>query len=311
MSLGSRFSAWMTRHGHALVSSAGHAARRPMGTLLTVLVMGIALALPLGLDVLVRNVRTATGDFANAVGLSVYLKSEVSEARGRVLARSAAARSEVQDAKLITADEALKEFRDNSGFGAALDALTDNPLPHVIAVQPRSGVSPAQLETLRRFLAAWPEVDSVQLDRDWANRFNAMLELMQTLLSVAAVLLGLGVLAVVGNTIRLEIQNRRAEIEVTKLVGGSNTFVRRPFLYTGTWYGVLAGFTAWLVVSGAMLALGRPAARLAAAYGSDFLLVGPGFDELGQLLLTGLVLGWLGAWIAASHQIAQIEPGTS
>lgn len=310
MSLGSSLSAWLTRHGHALVSSAGHAARRPLGTTLTVLVMALALALPLGLDTLVRNVRSATGDLAGAVGISVYLKGEVGEARARALAKSAAARGDVQQARVITADEALQEFRDDSGFGPALDALKSNPLPHLIAVQPRADASAAQLETLRRYLASWPEADVVQFDADWANRFIAMLDVLRTALLIAAVLLGAGVLAVVANTIRLEVQDRRAGIEVTKLVGGSNGFVRRPFLYTGVWYGALAGLVAWLIVKFALLALGRPVARLAATYRSDFLLVGPDLDTLGQLMLLGVALGWLGAWIAATHQISRIEPGS-
>lgn len=303
--------AWLARHGHALVSSAGHATRRPMATLMTVFVMGLALALPVGLNTLIANVRAASPDLTHAIGISVYLKQNVEEDRARTLAKNAAARTDVQSARVVTRDDALKEFRETSGFGAALDALTSNPLPHLIVVQPRGAIGAAQLETLRRALTAWPEADAVQVDSDWAKRFYALLDVLQRLFQVAAVLLAFGVLAVVGNTIRLEVRDRRAEIEVTKLVGGSNTFVRRPFLYTGIWYGAAAGLLAWLIVNGALLALGRPVGRLAAAYGSNFLIIGPSVDELGQLMLAGIVLGWLGAWIAATRQIAGIDPGST
>src|SRR5580704_14457276 len=192
---------WSARHGHALISTVGHLARQGMGTALTVLVLALALALPLALSVLVRNVRAATGDFSEAVGLSVYLKPETSEQSARQLAKNVGERAGVASVTLITAAQALAEFRSQSGFGAALDALTDNPLPNVLAIRPApSASSPAQLDALRAWLTAWPEVDSVQLDHDWVLRFRAIIELLRSILTVAAVLLGLGVIVVVANT---------------------------------------------------------------------------------------------------------------
>jgi len=277
-----------------------------------VVVMGLALALPLALNVLVRNVRAATGDFSEAVGLSVYLKPEVSELKARQLAKNAAERTGVASATLITASEALAEFRTQSGFGTALDSLPDNPLPNVLTIRPApDAAAPSQLEALRSYLLAWPEVDSVQLDRDWVLRFSALLELLRRVVLITALLLGAGVIAVVGNTIRLEILNRRNEIEVTKLVGGTNAFVRRPFLYAGVLYGLLAGSLAWGLVAIASAGLAPAALRLAAAYGSAFTLRGPNLPELGVLALTGMLLGWLGAWIAAARQLARIEPRTA
>lgn len=303
---------WAARRGHALVSTAGHLGRHGLATVLTVVVMGLALALPLALNVLVRNVRAATGDFSEAVGLSVYLKPEVSEQKARQLATSAAERTGVASATLITASQALAEFRTQSGFGTALDSLADNPLPNVLTVRPApDAASPAQLEALRSYLLAWPEVESVQLDRDWVLRFSALLQLLRRMVLITALLLGAGVIAVVGNTIRLEILNRRNEIEVTKLVGGTNAFVRRPFLYAGVLYGLLAGSIGWGLVAIARASLAPAALRLAAAYGSAFTLRGPNLPELGALLLTGMALGWLGAWIAAARQLARIEPRTA
>jgi len=300
---------WFLRHVQALLASAGHLSRAPIATTFTVLVMGIALALPLALDVLVRNVRSATGDFSGAIGISAYLKTNVSESRAQQLLRSARARPGVRSVTLITATEALAEFRNQSGFGAALDALEENPLPHVLAITPdAASADPAAMESLRRYLASWPEVETVQLDGDWVTRFNAILALLRRVLLLAAGLLGIGVVAVVGNTIRLEIQNRRAEIEVTKLVGGTNAFVRRPFLYTGAIYGLLGGLCAYLVVALGLWLLGPFVARLAQSYGSSFSLHGPAPRDLGLLLGVGAFLGWVGAWLAAGRHLARIEP---
>lgn len=302
-------STWLARHGHALVSSTGHLARAPMATAFTVFVMALALALPLGLLVLVENTRTATGDFSGAIGLTVYLKQDVPEQKARQLASAARSRDGVARVELVTAEQALQSFREESGFGEALEALEDNPLPHAIAVTPAAGASStANVEALRRFLASWPEVESVQLDSEWLTRFNAILAVLRRVLLIAAALLGAGVVAVVGNTIRLEIQNRRAEIEVTKLVGGSNAFVRRPFLYTGLLYGVAGALLAAALAWTALVLLDAPVVRLAQSYGSSFRLLSPGWRELGMLLGAGAGLGVLGAWLAAARHLARIEP---
>jgi cell division transport system permease protein len=299
----------ISRHGHALLSSVGHLARHALPTLLTVAVMGLALSLPLSLEVLVRNVRQATGDFSESIGLSVYFKTDTQAQKVQQLEKTAKERSGVASVTLVTADQALDEFRTQSGFGAALDALSQNPLPALLIVHPRAAdSSPAQLDALRDYFSSWPEVDTVQLDRDWVLRFSALLDVLRRTVTIAAILLGAGVVAVVGNTIRLEILNRRAEIEVTKLVGGTNAFVRRPFLYAGVLYGVGAGALAWGIVAAARLALSGTVTRLAAAYGSQFSLSGPNLREFALLLVGGILLGWLGAWIAAARQLARIEP---
>lgn len=302
-------STWLARHAHALLSSLGRLTREPFATTLTVLVMAIALALPLGLNVLVRNTRSATSDFSSAIGLSVYLKQGTSEERARQLASTVDQRAGVARTTLVTAAEGLKQFRENSGFGEALDALGDNPLPHLITVLPLPDhANPAAVEDLHRYLSAWPEVESVQVDGDWVRRFNAMLDTVRRVLLIAAVLLGGGVIAVVGNTIRLEILNRRPEIEVTQLVGGSRGFIRRPFLYTGTLYGVLAGLLGWAIVTLALRSLLGPAIELARAYGSPFVLAGPSLHELGWIVGTGAGFGWIGAWMATNRQLSRIKP---
>jgi cell division transport system permease protein len=297
------------RHTQALLGSIGRLARNPFATALTLLVIGLALALPMALGLFVKNAQAATGDFANAVDMSVYFKTDVPLAKAQQLAADARQRSEVAAVTLIPADKALEEFRTYSGFGAALEALKENPLPHVLHVRPKSDASsPPELEALRRYFAAWPEVDVVQIDSEWVMRFNAILEVLRRLLVITAALLAAGVVAVIGNTIRLEILNRRAEIEVTKLVGGSNAFVRRPFLYTGTLYGLGGAVLAWLIVEATVVILGQPVATLAQLYGSRYSLQGPSGDDIGIVLGAGAVLGWIGAWISASRHLRTIEP---
>jgi cell division transport system permease protein len=302
-------SGWLTRHLQALLFAMGRQVRAPLATAFTVLVIAIALTLPTVFGLFITSLRTATGNFAEAVDLTVYLRQGTSLAKARQLEDAAKQRSGVAHVSLIAADDALKSFRNQSGFGAALDVLGENPLPHALIVRPSlEAASPGDMESLRKYLSAWPEVELVQVDSDWVIRLNAMLDLLRRLAMGIAILLGIGVLAVVGNTIRLEIQNRRAEIEVTKLVGGSDAFVRRPFLYTGFFYGLLGALLAVGLVSLGLWLLATPVATLAQSYGSAFRLQLPGWREIAALLGIGVVLGLVGAYAATARYLAKIEP---
>jgi cell division transport system permease protein len=302
-------SGYLTHHVQALLGASGRLARTPFATALTVLVIGVALALPLAMALFVTNAMTATGGFAGAVDVSVYFRPEIAVARVQQLAQAARARPGVAAVQVITADEALNEFRQYSGFGAALQALGSNPLPNVLHVRPAAAAgAPVDLAALKHYLAAWPEVDLVQVDAEWVLRFNAILELLRRVLGIAALVLGIGVLAVIGNTIRLEIQGRRTEIEVVRLVGGSTGFIRRPFLYTGMLYGLGGALLAALMVGSAVWVLQAPVASLARLYGSSYTLRGMGLQDLGLLFGAGLGLGWLGAWVAAVRHLRGIEP---
>ncbi len=301
--------AWLSRHLQTLVGTLGRLMQQPMATLLTVLVMGIALALPACLNVLVRNAQAASGSWAQALDVSVYLKSSVNVDEASRLAEKLKQRGDIRTVRVIKADDALKEFREHSGFGDALEALSDNPLPNTLVVTPAdSSASPEALSALSAELGKLAEVDVVQLDTDWVQRYLAMLDTVRRLVSMVAVLLAIGVVVIVGNTIRLDIQNRRDEIEVTKLVGGSDAFVRRPFLYCGVWYGLGGGLLAWLVVVIAVALLAAPVQRIAGLYGSNFSLSGLGFTGGLGLLLAGVVLGWLGSFVAATRHLRAIEP---
>jgi cell division transport system permease protein len=300
---------WVTRHLQSMFAALGRLLRRPLSTLLTTLVIAVALALPAGLWLVVKNARAATGDLATAVQVTAYMKVGTPIARADQLAGQLRERPEVASVRVIPAEQALKEFREYSGFGSALDALTDNPLPHALVVQPRvEQRDGGTIERLRASLAGTPDVDTVQADAEWARRLAALLDVLRTLFLAAAALLAVGVLAVIGNTIRLEIGARREEIEVTKLVGGSDAFVRRPFLYAGLFQGLFGGLLSLGLVALVIASVEAPIARLTALYGGRFRLGGLSLEEAGVVLLVGALLGLLGAWIGAARHLSRIEP---
>jgi cell division transport system permease protein len=300
---------WTTRHLQALVAALGRLLRRPLGALLTTLVIAVALALPAGLWLLVQNARSATGDLATAVQVSAFLKVGTSVERAQELATAVRGQPGIATVTLITAEQGLKEFRERSDFGKALDALESNPLPHTLGIQPTTVQrDAAALERLRGTLAGWPEVEIVQADTEWAQRLAALLAVMRTLFLASAVLFGLGVLAVIGNTTRVEIAARLPEIAVTKLVGGSDAFIRRPFLYSGLFQGLLGGLLAVGLLAALLAALEAPVARLVSLYGGQFRLAGLAGEETLVLVLAGTLLGLVGAWVGAARQIARISP---
>lgn len=300
---------YLERHAQTFVSSLGRMTRQPLATFMTVAVIAIAIALPASLELFARNARAATGEWHQALDISVYFKREVRLAKAEQLAGNLRARPGVADVRFVPADAALREFREFSGFGSALDALTENPLPHSLVVRPSAQhAAPADIANLQRYLQNWPEVELVQVDREWVTRFHSMLDVLRRVVTLAGALLALGVLVIVGNTIRLDIENRRTEIEVTKLVGGSDAFVRRPFLYSGAWYGAVGGLLAWGLVSTGVYLLSAPVARLARLYGSSFSLQGLTWPTVAILVGGGAALGWLGSWISAARHLRAIEP---
>lgn len=301
--------AWLTRHAQTFIGSLGRLSQHSLATLLTTLVIGIALALPACLHLLVTNAQRAVGGWNRAVSVSVYLKRPTATDEARRLADRMGQRRDIAEVELVTAEEALKSFRDDSAFGAAIEALNENPLPHALVLRPAAEyATPEHLANLAAELRKIPSVDVVQLDTAWVERLDAILDAIRRGVLLAGGLLAVGILVIVGNTIRLDIQNRRDEIEVTKLVGGSDGFVRRPFLYSGVWYGIGGGIVAWVVTAVVLAALREPVARIAGLYGSGFQLSGLGLEAGGILVGSGVVLGWLGSYLAATRHLRQIEP---
>jgi cell division transport system permease protein len=300
---------WLERHLQTMVGSLGRLWQQPFATLLTVLVIGIALALPACLSVLVQNVREASGGWGNALDVSVYMKQSASLEDAKSVAERVRKRRDVAEVTVVSADDALAEFRRSSGFGEALDALKDNPLPHALIVRPAEEFrDTGHVGELTAELKLLPGVDIVQLDTEWVSRFNAILDVVRQVVFLAAGIFAIGILVIVGNTIRLDIENRRGEIEVTKLVGGSDAFVRRPFLYNGVWYGLGGGTIAWLIVTIVVIVLADPVRRVAGLYGSRFTLHGLDAGSSLVLIAGGALLGWLGSFIVATRELRGIEP---
>jgi cell division transport system permease protein len=301
--------AWLARHAQTLLGSLGRIVRHPIATAMTIAVIAVALALPLFFNVLLENARSATANWNQAFELSVYLNQQAGAERADGLAKQLRARPDVAAVRVVTADQALAEFRTSSGFGKALDALDGNPLPNTLIVTPTLAAStPQATVALKASIESAADVETVQLDTEWVQRLNGMLDVMRRILWLTGGLLGLSVVLVVGNTIRLDILNRRDEIEVMKLVGATDGFARRPFLYSGVWYGLGGGVGAVLVVAIAVAVLSQPLAHLASLYGSRFHLTGLRFGSVVRILGISVALGWLGSWIAATRHIRAVEP---
>lgn len=300
--------AWFVRHAQVSVATAGRLARAPVATFLTSLVIAITLALPAIGHLTVRNALSLTGGWAEAIDFSVFFTLETDVTAAEQLAAIIEQRADVESVRFVSADAAAAAFAEDEGFATALASLGDNPLPHAVTVRPVRGASEAVIDALRRDLAGLPEADVVQLDTEWVERFHAMLALAQRAVAMLAVFFALAIIVVIGNTIRLDIENRRAEIVVVKLVGGSNGFIRRPFLYSGFLTGLLGGLVALALVFIALALLQAPVQRLAGLYGASFALQGLAAAEAAIVASAGAVLGWLGSFFATARHLKAIEP---
>jgi len=284
--------------------------RTPLPTLMTVAVIGMALALPAGLYALTRNLSALGAGWEQTAGLSLFLRAEVTETRAAALAKSLRQHPQLREVRVIGPEEGLMELREAGvGFADAIGLLGENPLPWVLGVQPAADVStPEAAERLRDELATIGEVELARLDTLWMRRFQAVVDLIRQGVLILGGGLALAVLLVVGNTIRLEIENRRGEIEIMELVGATHAFIRRPFLYAGAWYGLLGGLAAWLLTTIGLLLLQGPVSRLAAMYDTQFPLAGLGPLALLALLGGSALLGLLGSWVSVNRHLAAIEP---
>ncbi|QNH19667.1 ABC transporter permease [Xanthomonas sp. GW] len=300
----SRLGVWWDHHLHSIVYSLGRAMRKPWATLLTMAVMALALALPLGLSIALDNLKQFAGSVQQSRDINVFLKTDIDAAAANALAATLRGRADVAAVALRTPEQGMAELRDSAGLGEALDALDDNPLPTLLIVTP-AAADDAQLAAS---LSALPQADLVQHDALWRKRLDGWLRFGERLVQVLSVLLGAGAALVVGNTVRLDIQSRREEIGVLQLLGASDGFIRRPFLYLGAWYGFGAGVLALGLIAASGLALGPPLAELADSYGSHFALHGLDALHSGFVLLGTLLLGWLGAWLVTGHFLRQTRP---
>ncbi|UTA48017.1 permease-like cell division protein FtsX [Simiduia sp. 21SJ11W-1] len=302
-----RARAWREHHVLSARDSLQKLLVVPVRTLLTVLMLGIALALPALLYVALANVGQLSGQWASNHQMSAYLKPGVRPAAVEALVARWQQLPGVLQVQPVSPEQGLAEFARQTGLAGAVGGMQSNPLPWALLVQPKH-TDPKALAALRDALADDVIVDEVRLDLAWLTRLQSLMALGQRFALGLGCLLGLGMLLAIGNTLRLAIENRREEILVVKLVGGTDAFVRRPFLYTGLWYGLGGGLWALLLTQLGLWLVSAPVAALASSYGSAFALQGLAFGESLILLLIALMIGWLGAWLAVDRHLRDIKP---
>lgn len=303
-----RIGAYLEAHRWAVLGTLGQFQRMPFSTLLTCVALAIALAFPAVLLALLQNVQRVTTQWDGGTQISLYLKAEASDAQAVKLADQLRANSDIGKVEYISKSRALEDFQRNSGLGEALALLSDNPLPPVLVVHPKDRrANPDAIEKLAKQLKANPLVDLAQWDMQWLQRLHGLIAVGERAVLVIGALLLLAAFVVIGNTIRLAVQNRAQEIKVTKLIGASDAFVRRPFLYSGLVYGLAGSAVAIALVHGVLWALTDPVRAVAATYGSNFALTSLGTVQTMLVVVTGVTLGLLGAWLSVSRHLRSLD----
>lgn len=303
------FKVWLSQHAQSFISSLGQLLRNPASNLFSTTVIGISLALPAGFYLILENAERIMESWEGTVQIALYLHPEVMDTEAAELRDTLSRNELIENVELITKEQALTEYKKFSGFAEAIDALEENPLPSMLLVQPRiESLSQSAGEILFEQLGHLPEVETAQFDRQWVQRLYIILHILRRAVIILSTLLSVAVLLVIGNTIRLSIINRRTEIEINKLFGATNSFIQRPFLYTGFIYGIAGSIIAWMLLFASIAIMEAPVKQLAGLYNSDFRLQGLDFKELGILMITGGSLGLLGSWIAVGRHISELEP---
>ncbi|MHB0776846.1 permease-like cell division protein FtsX [Halomonas sp. WWR20] len=303
----SRTRAWLRHHRAMCLDSARRLVRYPLGSVLTMLAIAIALILPCGLWLTLGAARLLDAELDASATVTVYLAASVDESQALDIAATLREQPGIDTTRLVTAAEGLAEFQQTLGLEDSLDMLESNPLPASVIVAP-DDTRPEAVRELAERLRQIPGVEEARLDLAWLQRLRNIADLGQRLSLALGLLFGLGVLLIVGNTIRLGVESRRQEIEVVTLMGATHAFVRRPFLYSGAWYGLGGGILAWglLTLGGQWLA--APVTTLAQSYGAVFSFPRLGFSGSALLLFSSTLLGWLGAWLAVGRHLADIKP---
>jgi len=300
------FKSYFISHLRNCITSIGTMWREPLGSIITIIVIGIALALPTGLMVLLVNVQKLNTSWDNGVQLTVFLKSSLTEVslknKQAILQQPI-----ITNSQYISPESALTEFEQATGQADLLHYLDKNPLPPTLMIKLKTKTTTQEIETLMQQIKQWPEVAQLQLDKSWIQRLNALLKLADTLVTITTIILALAVFFITGNTIRLNIEKRKRHIIITRLIGATNAFIRREFLYLGFWYGMLGGIIAWLIVAISIAILNGPVNELASLYQSNFVLAGLDSKNSGMLLVLGVTLGISGAWISVGTYLDKLE----
>ena len=305
----SQLRSYFSHHLRVSLASLGRLYAQPVATLMTAAVIAIALALPVGLYIGLANIGQVSTGWDGSTQISLFLHTQVTEAEAKKFQSKLEKHKDIKKVEFIDKEKGLQQFKEISGFGDALKYLDSNPLPIVLVVHPRIlSNQPDRTTKLVNELGKNKLVEIAQLDVQWVKRLYTFIEIANRSIWVISSMLAIAVLLVVGNTIRLDIQNRREEIEVSKLIGASDSFIRRPFLYTGFWYGIIGGLLAWLITLLSMSMMENPIHKLALLYHSDFRLTGLGAGNTLLLILISCALGLIGSWIAVSRHLKDIEP---
>jgi len=281
-----------------------------VSTWITLAAIAIALSLPATLHLLLSNIKSLTDDKREVPTISLFIKQEIDAQHARDIGDLIEDLWQVDKVKLVTRKDALEDFKDISGFTEAIETLNENPLPHVLVVTPHLdlvGKLDLDMKELERKLYTYPAVELVQMDIEWVQKLQGILRIIERSIMIISILLGLTVLLVVGNTIKLNIENRKREMEVSKLIGATSAYIRRPFLYTGLWYGLFGGMFSLVLVHIAILALVSPVNELAHLYHSNYTINGLGFKISFYVLLSSSLLGLVGAWLAVGRHLKVLK----
>lgn len=298
---------WLRQHRQALVSALVKLAAQKPAAALNALVIGIALSLPSGGYALLSSLRAVAQGISLEPQLSVFLRPEVKRPEADALAARLKADARVRETRFIPREQALKELQATEGLAEVVSALNRNPLPDAFVLRPRSTEAGA-LETLARDLRALPAVAHVQVDSAWARRLGAIAGTARLAIALLATLLSFGLVAITFNTIRLQILTQRAEIEISRLIGATDGFIRRPFFYLGALQGLAGGLVALAILWGSLAALNTGVTEVAASYGSSFRLAFLEPADALALVIFSSALGWMGAFLSVSRYLREIEP---
>lgn len=301
------FHAWIESHQASFMDSFLRLIKHPIGSFFTCLVIAVALSLPMGLSIILKNVNALAGSWQQAAQISLFLHLDVDDEQAIKLQEELKQNPAIESTKLITQEQAVKEFQEQTGLGEALQALPNNPLPAVLVVTPKK-LDQTTIVSLEKELQALPSVDRAELDMQWVERLMAILKLGEKFVFGITVLLIAALLLVIGNTIRLSIENRRAEIEVIKLVGGTDGYIRRPFIYMGALYGLMSGLLAWALLAFGLNWINAYVIKLAGLYASDFKLSSVSLEDAFSLIIGAILLGWIGAWLAVAKHLRELAP---
>ena len=297
--------AWLVQHLRGLVWALRRLALSPLNTLLSLLAISVALALPAGGQLLLRNGMQIAKSASATPELSLFLSLDAERKHVDEIAARLKRHPGLKSFRYVARADTLKRFEARPGFAEVISVLPGNPFPDAFVAVPRDDASAETLEKLREEFKRWPKIEQVQLDSSWARRFDALLHLGRIALGMLALLLGLGLVAITFTTIRLQVLTQRAEIEVSRLLGATDAFISRPFYHFGSLQGLLGGAGAWLIVAGVGFALRGPLDELAGLYDAAAAMQTLGLSDAATLLGLSTALGWLGAALSLGRHLRE------